>query len=338
MELAISLVRPTDMRWIRGSAAAIATVVLLAGCGQGGNPRTASAGGHPCQVPRWAGSAPGQGLAGPAVSALTGGAATHGFSLDGGGFEIAVPPAAAVPRVSRTVAECEALAAVDTDGQPLTGAYGVSGIAAGYGLVTVSARLPVVPWQSHYPGIRLPMPALARYQDRLAWVVMFAAFDRADCPVTTSPPTSASQPYHGYYYQAFVVDAATGGSALLYDEATPRSCDGPGLLAPSVTVPVELTSVRWTLDSRGPDGSAAKLTAYVPPCADYGRQADYIAYTNLVRVLAYAQVAAPGCGPPRPVTVYLPSYLPSSHHGVPPPLEHAPTGLYLTGVGAGNLP
>ena len=301
--------------------------MLLAGCGTAAAPLTVAGAANTCRVPRLAGPAPGQGLTGPAITALTGGAATQGFSLDRGGFSIVPPPADAAPRVSRTLAECEALAAVDTDGQPLIGAYGVSGVAVGYGLVTVSPRLPVSSWQGHYPDIDRPTPAPARYQNRLAWVVVFAAFDRAGCPITTTPPVPAGQTYHGYYYEVFIVDAADGGAALLYLEAAPRQCNGQGLFVPSVSIPIELTSVRWQLDSRGPHDSSAKLTAYVPACDDYDRE--LTSGFGVVRVLSYGQVAA-SCGPPRPVTVDV-----RSAGTFPPVLTHAPTGLYLTGMDQG---
>jgi uncharacterized protein YceK len=327
------------MRPVQGLTAAglVAAVTLLAGCGtaasRGGSatgPLTAASAAKPCDVPEVAGSAPGQGLSGPAVTALTGGAAIKGFSLDGGKFSIVPPPAGAAPRVSRTLAECEALAAVENSGEPLIYADGVSGIAVGYGLVTVSSRLPVNSWRGHYPDMDLPTPAPARYQSRLAWVVMFAVFGRAGCPTVTTPPTPAGTPYHGYYYEAFIVDAATGGAALLYDEAAPRQCNSPGLSVPSVSIPVELTAVRWQLDSRGPHDSYATLTAYVPRCDDYDREVSVFLGTNVVPVLAYGQVAA-SCGPPAPVTVYVrPS---GAVRTLPPTLVHLAVGLYLTGTG-----
>jgi hypothetical protein len=302
---------------------------------------------RPACGPGWAGSRPG--LTGPAVTDLTGGAATQGFSLDGGQFAIAPPPAGDNPRVSRTQAECEALAAVAPGGEPLIYASGVSGAAVGYGLVTVSPQLPVDSWQGYYPDINLPTPAPARYQSRLAWVMVFRVFYRADCPgvTQTAPPSPGG--YTGYEYEVFIVDAATGGDAISYDEAAPRECDGTGLFPPSVSIPVELTSVRWELGSRGPHDSYATLTAYVPPCLDYDKKvqldfdmqragsadAAHAASLYSVAVLAYGQVAA-SCGSPRPVTVRV--VLTSAAGRVWPTLGHAPTGLYLTGSGQGLLP
>jgi hypothetical protein len=290
---------------------------------------------RPCDLPgNMAAPAPGQGLTGPAVTDLTGGAVTGGFSLDGGRFAIMPPSAGDVPRVPRAVAECEALAAVASDGEPFIYADGVSQMAAGYGLVTVSASLPVSAWQGSYPGLTLPTPAPARYQRRLAWVAVFRVTDRAGCPgVTQTTAPSPGGTYTGYYYEVFIIDAATGGDAITYDEAAPAQCNGPGLSAPGVSIPVELTSVRWELGRLGPHDSHATLIAYVPPCLDYQKQVGVGYGSYLLRVLAYGQVAA-SCGPPRPVTVRLkPALGPGS---LAPNPGHAPTGLYLTGTGDGD--
>jgi uncharacterized protein YceK len=334
------------MRWEIRLSVAVASLTLLAGCtaatvshagsGQdGADGRQLTGVAKACGLPTGlAGPAPGQGLTGPAVTDLTGGAATRGFSLDGGKFSLTPPPSGDMPRVSRTQAECEALAAVPPGGEPLISAYGVSGLAVGYGLVTVSPRLPVDSWQGYYPDINLPTPAAARYQSRLAWVVVFRVFYRAGCPgvTQTTPPNPGA--YTGYEYEVFIVDAATGGDALSYDEAAPRECDGTGLFPPSVSIPVELTSVRWELDRFGPHDSYATLTAYVPPCLDYDKTVQLGIDNGPVAVLAYGQVAET-CGSPRPVTVRLESS--RGNLSSWPAMAHAPIGLYLTGEG-GLLP
>jgi hypothetical protein len=335
------------MRWEIRLPVAVAAVTLLAGCTATTVPHTSSgqnaagatqltgSAARACDDLPAVGPAPGQGLTGPAVTDLTGGAATRGLSLDGGQFSITPPPSGDMPRVSRTQAECEALAAVAPGGEPLINAYGVSGVAIGYGLVTVSPQLPVDSWQGYYPDINLPTPAPARYQNRLAWVVVFRVFYRADCPgvTQTTPPNPGS--YTGYEYEVFIVDATTGGDALSYDEAAPRECDGTGLYPPSVSIPVELTSVRWELDRFGPHNSYATLTAYVPPCLDYDKTVRLGFDNGPVAVLAYGQVAA-NCGSPRPATVRLESF--RGHLSSRPAMAHAPTGLYLTGNGAPLLP
>ena len=338
------------MRLLRALPAAAVAVALLAGCtaaaqhagaGRSTAPGGPAIAGKPCHLPGDMRAGPGRGAAlnGPAVTELTGGAVSGGFSLDGGKFSIMPPPVGAVPRVSRTLAECEALGAVASDGEPFSEADEGSGMAVGYGLATVAAALPVRSWRGHYPGITLPTPAPADYQSRLSWVAVFRIFDWLNCPgVTSTTAPSAGGRYAGYYYEVFIIDAATGGDAVTYDEAVPDQCHGPGLSAPGVSIPVELTSVRWKLDRRGPRDAYATLTAYVPACLDYYRQATPGVGTDLVTVLAYGQVAASCGGSPRPVTVRVEPVFPGRI--VSPGLVHAATGLYLypTGSAWGFVP
>ena len=321
--------------------AAGAALTLLAGCGTAsvGQASVGQSDGAPevrqlssavaaktCALPAHPSVTPGQELTGPAVTALTGGAAVHGFSLDGGKFSIAPPPAGAVPRLSRTQAECEQQAAVDPNGY--TFSLEGSGMAVGYGLVTVSSGLPVTPWQPDaYPGASLPTPKPASYQNRLAWVVVFRFEEIASCPSQASTTSPATPKYTGYHYDVFIVDAATGADALLYTERAPKVCNQPGFSPPSLAIPIELTSVPWRLDSRAPGGYYGTLTAYVPACYGYGKEVSIVPGTAVVRVLAYGQVAA-SCGPPRPVTVYLDAS--DVFQSLPSRLIHAQTGLYIT--------
>ena len=59
---------------------------------------------------------PGYGVAGPAVTSLTGGAATEAFSLDSGGLSVQPPATSDHPAVSAGSAECDALASLDAFG------------------------------------------------------------------------------------------------------------------------------------------------------------------------------------------------------------------------------
>ena len=189
------------MRRTRGSVAAalfVATVAAVSGCvwaavAGGGLITPASTAARACDLPAQRGQVPaGQRLTGPAVTALRGGAASHGFSVDGGLLSVEPPPPAAVPRVSRTLAECEALAAIGSDGGALDIAADEWGLAIGYAIVTVSPGLPVdsSSWQSY--GQTMPGPA--SYRRRLSWVVVFRTQLTASCPavsVTTPPATPA---------------------------------------------------------------------------------------------------------------------------------------------------
>jgi hypothetical protein len=330
--------RHRRMRHKRGRFSALlgaaAALTLLAGCGTATAGRNAQArdvlnstvAPKTCDLPANPPVAPGQKLTGPAVTALTGGAAVHGFSLDGGKFSIARPPAGDVPRVSRTQAECEEQAAVGPSGYTLS--LEDSGMAAGYGLVTVSHGLPLTPWQQDaYPDVSLSTPTPASYQGRLAWVVVFRYVEVASCPSQTAGTPPATPKYTGYYYDVFIVDAATGADALLYTERAPLVCDQPGFSPPSLAIPIEQTSVPWRLDSRAANGYYGTLTAYVPPCDGYDKEVSVVPGTALVRVLSYGQVAA-NCGSPRPVAVYLQAA--DVFQSLPSKLVHAQTGLYLT--------
>jgi len=308
----------------------VAAGTLLSGCGTAtpsdSGQLAAAIATKSCDLPaHMSASAPGQELTGPAVSDLTGGPAVHGFSLDGGKFSITPPPAGDVPRVTRTQAECEEQAAVDGNGFTLS--LQGSGMAIGYGLVTVSPRLPVSSWQYIYPGTGLPTPAAPSYRSRLAWVLVIRVQEIASCPAETATTSQQASKYHGYNYVAFIVNATTGGSALLYTESAPAPCNQADIDPPSLAIPIELTSVPWKLDSRGTDGYYGTLTAYVPACDGLNSVADVDRGTDLVRVLAYGQVAA-NCGPPRPVTVYLEAG--DVFQQLPSTLVHAPVGLYIT--------
>ena len=239
--------RLNRMRWTRGSVAAalvVATVAAVSGwvwaaVAGGGLITAASTTARACDLPAQPDQVlAGQRLTGPAVTALRGGAASHGFSVDGGLLSVEPPTPGAVPRVSRTLAECEALAAIGGNGGALDVAAGEWGLAIGYAMVTVSPGLPVdsSSWQSYGQA----MPGPASYRNRLAWVVVFRTQLTASCPavsVTTPPATPAPAPDQpastGYGYEVFLIDAATGGDALIYDESQPAPAAGPASSQPA---------------------------------------------------------------------------------------------------------
>jgi len=331
------------MRWMRESVAAALSVAAVAAVSgwvwaavTGGLIIPASTTARACDLPAQPDRVPpGEGLAGPAVTALGGGPASHGFSVDRGLLSVEPPPPGAVPRVPRRLAECEALAAIGSDGGALDVAAREWGLAIGYAMVTVSPGLPVD--SSSWQGYGQAMPGPASYRNRLAWVVVFRTELIASCPavaVASRPakptPAPGQSAYTGYYYEVFLVDAATGGDALIYDEAQPAPCGGTGVVPAGVAVPIEETSVPWTLDRRDPDRFSAVLTASVPPCGFHDTIVGVVPGTALVRVLAYGTVAA-RCGRPRPVTVFLQAA--SVTQNLPPVLVHAPVGLYLPGTG-----
>lgn len=281
------------------------------------------------QLPAPGGSSPGA-LGGPAVTALRGGAAVVPFSLDHGALQVALPAAGQRPGVSAEQAECDALASLDIQGSLIANDAAGSGIAVGYGLVTISPQL-----DSAYrrPGgyaqlstsAQLPPPAA--YHRRLAWIVVFKEDIAYSCPAMLGGTPAPARPAatDGYSYGVFLVDAHTGGDALLYTEGYPRPCGGSGQVPPALTVPAEQVSVPWTLLQRNPDDYSATISALLPACAGYYRTVLVSRATEVVRVLALEPTAA-ACGRPRPVTLALDAATVTSD--LPARLVHAPLGLY----------
>jgi hypothetical protein len=268
-----------------------------------------------------------------------------GFSLDGGRFSITPPPAGAVPAVSRVQAECEALASLENDGNGLLPAAVGSGIAVGYGLVSVSPAV-AANTRAYSPvggpgSPAVSLPGIPSYRHRLAWAVVVGYREIMSCPAMLSrpgrpgraegpSPRSAAAASAGVPYAVFLADAATGGDALIYEQSQPSPCGRNSISPPWVTVPIEQTSVPWKLDSRDPGGYSAVLTAEVPPCDTSDNPVLVHAGSDMVRVVAYGPVAA-HCGPARPVTVGLDAATVTSD--LPATLTHAPFGLYLPGTG-----
>jgi hypothetical protein len=97
----------------------------------------------------------------------------------------------------------------------------------------VNHTRPVNSWQGQYPDMARPTPAPAGYQSRLAWVTAFHVTDRANCPgVSQTDAPSPDGAYNGYYYEVFIIDAATGGDAVTTmrpcpSSAAARACPRP---------------------------------------------------------------------------------------------------------------
>ncbi|MGH9121393.1 MAG: hypothetical protein ACRDYC_05535, partial [Acidimicrobiales bacterium] len=196
-------------------------------------------------------------LSGPAVSSLRGGAAQTAFELDDGGLIVTPPTRHDRPVLSANQAECAALASLEPNGLAVMLAAQVSGIAIGYARVTVAARLIAAPPTSVLPPSFMHMnqntypqlPPPAAYQNRLAWVVVVEDEMQSTCPLETSPPSTAPASPDSYFYTVFLLDAATGSDALIYNESVPNPCGFPGRVSASVGVPAEQTSVPWTLEA-----------------------------------------------------------------------------------------
>ena len=195
-------------------------------------------------------------LSGPAVSALTGGAARHGFSLDGGDLVVKPPRRGDAPLLSANQAICGAMAS--TAG--LSGSV-TQGVAAGYGRVSVAARFfPAITGFPSPGDVAAKYPMVASFHNRLAWLVVVHTFPAAySCPAESGPVRLVPRlSDHGY--EVFMIDARTGTDALVYREGGPGGCSAGARVPPSVGVAEESVSVPWTLVSRViPTGTRARL-------------------------------------------------------------------------------
>lgn len=297
--------------------AALAAVAALASSCAGGSRISTQAPTSPppqaqaraCHTPATGSPPAGNGeLAGPAASALTGGAARSPISLDGGAFRLTPPPANSRPAITEASIVCEALASDEMNGMQFANSA-TAGMAVGYGLVTVSPSVKSENLMFDQTGMPRA-PAAPEYDHRLAWVVVTAQEQAASCPTMSAPhgpppsPSTTMPRQPSWNYSIFLADAATGSDTLVYTEATPPPCGGSGLDGPYRSVPVETISVPWTLESRGRHGYSGQIEAQVPPCWTAPGAVNVERGTDIVLVPARA-VAGQTCGPARPVQVTL---------------------------------
>ena len=107
-------------------------------------------------------------LSGPAVTALTRGAARHGFALDGGDLVVKPPRSGDVPLLSADQAICGAMNA--TAG--LSGSV-EQGVAVGYGRVSVASKLfPAITGFPNPGSVAAQNPTVTSFTNRLAWLVV----------------------------------------------------------------------------------------------------------------------------------------------------------------------
>jgi len=256
---------------------------------------------------------------GPAVSALTGGAARHGFTLDGQGLVLQPSGRHGRPRLSEHEALCAAMAS-GMSGSAATG------VAAGYGLVSIGTRFfPLAVLGS--PGT---FPVIHRFHDILAWLVVeHHDVGAYSCPAERVPvrPVAPLPSYHAY--QVFVMNASSGRDALIYDEGGgPPPCGFGRRTDPSVSEATERVSVPWTLVSRNPDGYSGTVRAMVPPCAGYTHVILVTQGTDDVGVIV-DQPVGPSCGPAAPVMLTLHAAVVTAD--LPTSIVHDPIGLVTGG-------
>jgi hypothetical protein len=267
------------------------------------------------------------------VRDLRGGAARAPFGLDGGDLRVTPPAAGDRPAVPAIQAECAALASLASNGGSLGGAALQSGIAMGYGRVTVSPALLAASRDTpqDVSGYAPHLPVAAPYQGRLSWIVVVTQILAVDCPAIVitpgQPPAKAPTiPATDYGYSVFLLDARTGGDALLYTEGYRTPCGGKGQVPPSVMVPAEQVSVPWTLGKRNPDGYSATISATVLPCDGYSGPI-LVDQKAPVAAVIVTRPVDPACGAPEQVTLSLHAATVSSD--LPATIGHAPVGLVI---------
>jgi hypothetical protein len=315
----------------------VVSAVLVAACGSvaaTSGPRTtlpAPAALADCKLPRLSAQPldPDGALRGPAVAALHGGPARAGFSLDAGAFSMTPPAAGETPSVSAAQAECAALASASPNGMSMLELASLSGIAVGYGRVSIATALtppstfPYVARSGLNQNTNPRLPAPGSYQQRLAWLVVVKNWLMHSSPPIAAgepvPTTTATPQY--FEYLIFVVDARTGSDALFYDEA--RS--GPS--ATAVSVPTEKFSVPWTLLSRSPDGYSGQVRATVQSCDGLPNPVWIDNGRTSLRVVVERPVG-PACGAQEQVT--LPLNAAALTADLPDDITHDPLGPVLT--------
>jgi hypothetical protein len=275
-------------------------------------------------------------MIGPAVAALTGGAARQSFSVDGTDLTVAPPHASDHPRIASARAECDALAALNIQNAPLSSEIG-SGVAIGYGRVTVSSTLfpPVtgIPGSTDItPGdVQAKFPSATPYENRLAWVVIFTHRVVLPCPMQQSVPTTTTAPLAtDYDYEVFLLNAHSGRDAQLFTESQPNPCGGTGRLPTSLSQPSEQVSAPWSLMSRRSNSYSGTIVASVLPCDGYSSPQFIDREGDGLQVIVTRPIGA-SCGSLELVPLRLDAATVTSK--LPATIKHDPVGLYtgLTG-------
>ncbi|HTU37640.1 MAG TPA: hypothetical protein VMF35_06450 [Acidimicrobiales bacterium] len=265
------------------------------------------------------GSEQGSWLSGPAVTALTGGSARHGFALDGGGLVVRPPMRSEVPLLTEDQAVCGAMAS--TAGLTATATQGV---AVGYGRVSVAAKF--FPAITGFPSPGQPAskyPVVRSFTDRLAWMVVVHTYlPSFSCPNERAPVRLVPRPSdHGY--KVFMIDARNGADALVYTEGGPGGCRSGAREAPTVGVAEESYSVPWTLVSRDPGGYSGTIEATVLPCDQYPGTVLVDRSDPGVEV-EVTRPYGPACSPPVTVPISLHAAVVTAD--LPAVIDHDPVG------------
>ena len=151
----------------------------------------------------------------------------------------------------------------------------------------------------------------------------------SSCPAygQGSQPTSRTERGH-HGYAVFVVDAQTGGDALLYTERRNGACPGSQADGPWLDVPLTTVSLPWRLVSEQPDRSSAQISFAVSDCDGYsGVILDEETKRSPGAAVVVQRPFGPPCSQPRTITEKLRAGNVADH--LPPHIKHAPTGPYV---------
>lgn len=338
------------MKGVAGVAVTAAVLSLLAGCGAASTgeskqvvAKTAAAGMPECPSAPYrpratSGDGEQQALPPLATEDIAGDRFVRPLTLDDGGLVVNPPADGDQASYSGDDAVCEVLASTyDNNGS--VGEQSADTIAVGLARVTVKDALlghgilgegESFGGVDGVPDVNPKRPAPTPYDDRLAWVVVLAPAISSSCPAMisgSSPPPNHDEPGH-HGYQVFLVDAATGGDALLYVERRNGVCAGSMPNGPWVDVPLTSVSVPWQLESEEPDRSSAQISFDVADCDGYSGVilTDDTTNPELVRVVLQRPYGTP-CTAEKTIT----EKMRVAHIGydLPTHLEHAPTGPYV---------
>lgn len=335
----------------RGVAGLLLLPLLVAGCRHGGGTapvahsqrhavtRTPECPSAPYRPRVSSGDLERPALAPPARQDVRNGAFIHRLALDNDALVVDPPRRADRPAYAGDAALCEVLAATFADGatvgrqSPDTVAVGLARVSVSdamlHGHSTFGGNVTSIGTVDGLRDTNPTTPPPSAYHQRLAWVVVVNFFTVSSCPAYTSPPpVSKREPGH-HGYAVFVVDAMTGGDALLYTERANGGCPGSQAMGPFLDVPLTSLSARWQLVSVQPDRSSAQVRFQVSRCD--GHSAVVFAEVRhgraVVRVVLQRPFGPP-CSPMKPLT----EKMRVSDVGTPLParIVHAPIGPYIS--------
>lgn len=266
-------------------------------------------------------------LRGPALGDVSNGVFVHRLTLDGGALTVRPPRAHDRGGYPGGDALCEVMASATVNNFGI-GRQSPDTIAAGLARVTVDPTLPSMTRQMY--GMPAKRPPAARYEDRLAWVFVVSPQIRVNGGGVTCPPPSKQQQATRHNYVVFVVDAQSGGDALLYTEGHYGAMCADDRNGPHVDVPLTSVSVPWRMVSERPDRSRAQIAIDVTACDGYAPVvlADHDSYPARIRVVV-SRPFGPPCGPTKTVVLTARPEIVGTAFSTT--LAHDPVGPYVDG-------